>query len=77
MSTLTKQERDGLEDVFMSIHSNSDKYKKVKEFSSIIIASDISYVTSKLLKSAKIGLKKAKYSQILAFLSKKKNSLSK
>ena len=77
MGTLTKQERDALDDVFLSIHSNSNKYKKIKEFGSIIIASDISFATAKLLKHAKLGLKKAKSSQILAFFAKKKNSLSK
>ena len=30
MSALTKKERDGLEDVFLSIHSHTDKYQKIK-----------------------------------------------
>ena len=59
MSALSKQERDGLEDVFLSIHSGSEKYKKIKDLSSLIIASDISSVLSKLLKRAKFGLKKS------------------
>ena len=77
MSTLTQQERDALDDVFLSIQSNKSKYRKIKEFSSIIIASDISFAASKVLKHAKLGVKKAKKSKILAFFSKKKNSLSK
>ena len=77
MSTLTKQERDGLEDVFLSIHSGSNKYKKIKDLSSLIIASEISSVLSKLLKRAKFGLKKTKSSHFLAFIDKKKKSLSK
>ena len=38
MSTLSKSERDGLEDVFLSIHSNQDKYQKIKEISTLIIS---------------------------------------
>jgi len=77
MSTLTKRERDGLEDVFMSIHSNRDKYEKIKGFSSFIINNDISFTLSKLLKHAKIGLKKSKSSVFFTFLTKKKKYLSK
>lgn len=77
MTTLTNRERDGLDDVFLSIHSNSDKYKKIRVFTSIIITSDISIACSKVLKHAKIGLKKAKNLHILSLFTKKKNSLSK
>ena len=77
MSTLTKQERDGLEDVFLSIHSSGNKYKKIKGLSSLIIAKDISSVLSKLLKRAKFGLKKRKSSQFISFFDKKKKYLSK
>ena len=77
MSILTKTERDGLEDVFLSIHSNTDKYKKFRDFSSIIIGTDISTVLSKLLKHTKIGLKRSKSSTIITFFTKKKKYLSK
>lgn len=77
MSTLTKQEKDALEDVFLSIHTGKNRYKKIRELSSFIIASDISSVVSKLLKRAKFGLKKRKSSHFLSFLDKKKKSLSK
>ena len=77
MSALTKSERDGLEDVFLSIHSNADKYKKVREFSSIIIGTDISTVLSKLLKHTKVGLKRSKSSKFITFFTKKKKYLSK
>lgn len=77
MGTLTKQERDGLEDVFLSIHTHDDRYKKMRELSSLIIASNISSAASKLLKRAKIGLKKGKTSYFLSFFDKKKKSLSK
>ena len=77
MSTLTKSEREGLDDVFLSIHSTANRYEKMKELSSFIINSNISTTLSKLLKHAKIGLKKSKSSYFLAFLSKKKKYLSK
>lgn len=77
MSTLTKNERDGLDDVFMSIHSNRDKYSKIKDLSSFIINNDISFNLSKLLKHAKIGLKKTKSSDFFTFFTKKKKYLSK
>jgi len=77
MSALTNRERDGLEDVFLSIHSSDNKYNKVRDFSSFIIANNISTVLSKVLKRAKIGLKKGKSMKFLNFFSKKKKYLSK
>ena len=77
MSTLTKQERDGLEEVFLSIHARDGKYEKMKELSSLIIASKISSAAAKLLKRAKFGLKRGKTSYFLSFFDKKKKSLSK
>jgi len=77
MSALTKSERDGLDEVFMSIHSNRDKYKKIRELSSFVINSEISFSLSKLLKHAKIGLKKTKSSSFFTFFDKKKKYLSK
>jgi hypothetical protein len=77
MSALTQNERDGLEDVFLSIHCKDNKYKKIKELSSLVIAENISMTLSSLLKHAKIGLKKSKSSNFFTFFSKKKNYLSK
>ncbi|MBW6487872.1 hypothetical protein [Sulfurimonas sp.] len=77
MSALTKQEREGLEDVFLSIHTHKDRYEKMRELSSFIIASKISSVAARLLKRAKLGLKKRKTSCFLSFFDKKKKSLSK
>jgi len=77
MSTLTKNERDGLEDVFMSIHSNTNRYKKIKDLSYFVKNSDVSFILAILLKHAKIGLKKSKSSNLFTFLSKKKKYLSK
>jgi len=77
MSALTKKEREGLEDVFMSIHSHPDKYQKIKELSSFIIHHNPPILFINLLKQAKHGLKKAKISQFLLKTSKKKKNLSK
>ncbi len=77
MSALTKKERDGLEDVFLSIHSHNEKYQKIKEISSLIINNNTTINFSNLLKRAKYGLKETKISHFLAYLSKKKKNLSK
>ncbi len=77
MSALTNKEREALEDVFLSIHSQSDKYKKIKELSSLIMNHNTTVNFSKLLKRAKYGLKETKISHFLAYLSKKKKNLSK
>jgi hypothetical protein len=77
MSVLTNKERDGLEDVFLSINSSTDKYNKIKELSSLIILQKPTINFSKLLKQAKIGLKETKFSHFLLYLSKKKKHLRK
>ncbi|MDD5372553.1 MAG: hypothetical protein PHO62_03890 [Sulfurimonas sp.] len=77
MSALTQQERDALEDVFLSIHTKSNKYTKIKELSSFIMTADISIALSKLLKRAKFGLRKRKTAQFFSFFDKKKKFLSK
>ena len=77
MGTLTKRERDGLEDVFLSIHSNKNRYKKVEKLFSLFITSLSNTSNIKLLKRAKFGLKKIKTQQILSYFYKKKKSLSK
>lgn len=77
MSALTKQERDGLEDIFLSISTDNSKYEKMKEFSSLLMSKNISLNTSKFLKMAKIGLKESKLSQFITLFIKKKKNLSK
>jgi len=78
MGTLTKQERDGLEDIFISIHTNNNnKYRKLKEISYLIRSKNISIKASNFLKMAKIGLKGSKLSQFLTDFVKKKKNLSK
>jgi len=75
MSALTKNERDGLEDVFLSIHK--DRYTKLKEISSLIMSHETTINFTKLLKQAKLGIQETKISQYLFKLSKKKKNLSK
>ena len=77
MSVLSKNERDGLEDVFLSIHSNQDKYQKIKDLSALIISKGSDFSIHKLLKQAKYGLKETKLSHFIPLIAKKKKNLSK
>ncbi|PHQ65036.1 MAG: hypothetical protein COB99_06250 [Sulfurimonas sp.] len=77
MSALTKQERDGLEEIFLSIGKGASKYSRLKDFSSLILSKNISLNTSKFLKMAKTGLKESKLSQFITLFIKKKKNLSK
>jgi len=77
MSALTQNEREGLDDVFLSIQTGEKKYQKMKELSPLIISRHMSLNLSKHLKQAKLGLKETKLSQFLLNLSKKKKNLSK
>jgi hypothetical protein len=77
MGALTKKERDGLDDVFLSIHTREEKYQKIKEISTLIITHYSSQNFSKLLKQAKYGLKETKISKFLKQYYKKKKNLSK
>ena len=77
MGALTKNERDGLEDVFLSIHSRENKYDKMKFLSSLLISEQTGKNLSKLVHSAKLGLKETKLSKFFHQYSKKKKNLSK
>lgn len=76
MGTLTKQEREALEDVFLSIHS-TDKFKKLRILSTLIIPTPRTVNFRKLLKQPKYGLNETKLSHFLLNLTKKKKNLSK
>ena len=76
MSALTKEERDGLEDVFLSIQSGNKSYINIKDLYALVAKNRISVSLSYLLKRARFGLKKGKSSHFSAFFSKKKKSLS-
>ena len=77
MSALTKNERDGLEDVFLSIHSHTSKYRKFKEISTLIMIKNKKINPLKLFKRAKYGLKETKFINFLKKIAKKKKNLSK
>lgn len=77
MGALTKQERDSLEEIFLSISKGDDKYSRLKQYTSIDISKNISLNVSRLLKMAKIGIKESKLSQFITIFSKKKKKLSK
>ena len=77
MGVLTKKEKDGLEDVFLSIHTSTNKYKKIKNLSAIFTGIKTALNFKKHLKHADYGLKETKFSQYLLKLTKKKKNLSK
>ena len=77
MGALTKSERDGLDDVFLSIHSNQDKFKKIKEISTLIMSRKNDFSMTKLINQAKYGLKETDFSHFIDFINKKKKNLSK
>ena len=77
MGALTKNERDALEDVFLSIHSHTDKYRKLKEISKLIMIKNRKLNLKKLVKRAKYGLKETKFINLLKKIIKKKKNLSK
>ena len=65
MGALTQKERDGLDDLFLSLNSRTNKGYK------------ISLILTNLLQEAKYGLKETYLFKNLLKLSKKKNFLSK
>ena len=68
MGALTKQERDSLEEIFLSLGKTNEH---------LLVSKNISLSTIKLIKVAKIGLKEIKISKFIEFLLKKKKNLSK
>ena len=77
MGALTKQERDSLEEIFLSIGKSDDKYSRLKQYTSINMSKNISFNASRLLKMAKIGIKESKLSQFITLFGKEKKNLSK
>ena len=77
MSALTKNERDGLDEVFLSLHPDAKKYQKFKELSAFIIHNNPPIFFMKMLKRSKYGLKEAKISYFSPKFYKKKKNLSK
>ena len=77
MSVLTQSERDGLDDVFSSIHSDDNNYKYIKDLSALIISKKNTHSVKKFFKQAKYGIKQSNFSHFLSFIGKKKKNLSK
>jgi len=77
VNTLTTNERDGLEDVFLSIYTDKNKYQKIKNTSAMIINHKWTFSNDSLFKRAKFGLNELKLSHLLGKLDKKKKYLSK
>jgi len=77
MGALTKNERDGLDDVFLSIQSREDKYDKMKYLATLLLSHETANSVSKLYNRAKLGLKETKLSYFFRQYSKKKKNLSK
>ncbi len=77
MSALTKNEREGLEDVFLSIHTNHNKYQKIKDLATLLLSNERRLQFNKLIKVAKYGLKEMKLPHFAAKKAKKKKNLSK
>ena len=76
MGALTKKERDGLEDVFISIQ-DVNRYERFKKLSILIISKPTRLNFKGLLKQANSGLKETKLSHYLLNFVKKKKNLSK
>ncbi len=68
MGTLTTNERDALEDVFLSIQPEKNSCN--------IFKNNNNYITNSF-KVAKTGIKKAKFYKFICFFNKKKKNLSK
>jgi len=77
MNILTKNERDGLEEIFLSLHPDANKYQKFKDLSLFIIHNNPPIFFMKMLKKAKDELKVVKFSYFSPKFHKKKKKLSK
>ncbi len=77
MSTLTKNEREGLEEVFLSIKRSHTKYEKLKYFISLWLHIGIKPHDTNSSKSAKTGKFRDKLTKNFNFFSKVKKNLSK
>lgn len=77
MGTLTKKERDGLEDVFLSIHANNHKLQKIKDLSKLLIHKSFHFSIQKLIKDVNKGFKGTNIENLALFLDKTKKHLRK
>jgi len=77
MNMLSKNERDGLEDVFLSIHTNHNKLHKFKELVSIVIPKKRTYLIMKFIKEAIYEVKAMKFQDFINYFNQKKKNLRK
>ena len=77
MGTLTKKEREGLEDVFLSIHTDNQKFQRLRDLSQLLIHKNLHFSLQRLLKDVNKGLKGANIENLLLFLDKTKKHLRK
>lgn len=77
MNTLTEKERNGLEDVFNSIHADKTKYSISHYLSSFLLIDKSTIQTRIFTHRLKKSIKSTKLSQFIINYSKKKKNLSK
>ncbi len=77
MSTLTKDERNGLEDVFLSIHTNKAKYHRLKKLVTLSLLNEIKQQYEIIIKETKYKPTLVKFSKFFTKTEKKKKYLSK
>lgn len=76
-TTLSQQEREALEDVFASIHTNKQKYERLREISQTLLRKNFSYRFENLVVNLKMGIKQTNLSSIATIFSKTKKHLRK
>ena len=77
MSILTQNEREGLEDVFLSIKTSNSKYEKLKSFIALWIGMNPSKGTKKSTKTLLHEKFRDKLTKNFSFLANVKKNLSK
>ncbi|MDF1874375.1 hypothetical protein JHD48_01350 [Sulfurimonas sp. SAG-AH-194-I05] len=77
MSVLSQREREALDDVFLSIHTNNRKFGKMKEILPLIIPDKNNLFLKKHLNHLLHGFKSKSFVNLIRFYIKKKKFLSK
>ena len=77
MSILTQNEREGLEEVFLSIKTSTSRYEKLKSFTLLWIDLHLKKVPKKEAKAPVSGKFRDKLTKNFNFFTKVKKNLSK
>ena len=77
MSGLTTKEREGLEDIFLSIQPQKNNLLEMKNILSLFITKNNDNIFLKITKEAKYGLNRTSFLSFSSINSKKKKNLSK